>query len=95
MDCEDFVYSVHAVNRMFERDLTEQEIDAVVRMGEIIESYPDDQPLPSFLLLGRVVDRVVHVVLARDVKTRRCYVITAYEPDLARWEHDFKARRKP
>lgn len=37
---------------MFERRLSAEVVRAVVEGGETIEAYPDDQPVPSRLVLG-------------------------------------------
>jgi len=93
MECQDLVYSGHALQRMFERGLEEGDVEEVVRTGEEIATYPDDQPFPSRLLLGFVVGRPVHVVVARDDEAGCCYVITAYVPDASIWQDDFRTRR--
>jgi hypothetical protein len=63
--------------------------------GEIIEEYPDDQPYPSCLVLGRTLaDRPLHVVCAPVSAEQRLIVITIYQPDPARWEADFKGRKR-
>jgi hypothetical protein len=93
LTCREIIYSGHAVRRMFERDLRPGEVRAVIEGGEIIASYPDDQPYASYLLLRWSHDRPLHVVLAVDIENRRCYVITAYIPDLTLWQPDFKTRR--
>jgi hypothetical protein len=36
----------------------------------------------------------VHVVAAADPDARICHVITAYRPDIERFESDFRTRRK-
>lgn len=46
------VFRIHAVKRMFQRNFTEKEVREVIESGEIIESYPDDTPYPSRLMLG-------------------------------------------
>lgn len=95
MDCSEVVFSGHAVRRMFERSLTEADILQVIRQGEIIESYPDDTPHPSNLLLGFSGAVPIHAVVARQVDTGRCIVVTVYVPDPRRWSPDFKTRRQP
>jgi len=45
-------YSAHAVERLFQWDVTEAIVEAVLNVGELIESYPDDSPYPSRLVLG-------------------------------------------
>lgn len=64
-------------------------------VGEIIEKYPEDKPYPSALILGRTaVGRPLHVVCAPVLAEQRLIVITTYEPDPARWEADFKRRKR-
>lgn len=88
-----FVYRVHAIERMFQRDVNEADVEYVVKSGEIIESYPDDQPYPSFLILGYVDKRALHIVYAKD-ENNTVIVITVYEPTLEKWLEDLKMRRK-
>jgi len=45
------VFRVHAIQRMFERGFTEEDVRSVVETGENIEYYPDDSPFPSRLML--------------------------------------------
>jgi Domain of unknown function (DUF4258) len=94
MDCEEIIYTGHAVARMFERKIQTSEIRHVIESGEAIKDYPDDSPSPSCLLLGWVKDCPLHVVVAFDEENKRCYVITCYIPDQSQWQSDFKSRRK-
>ena len=88
-----FVYRVHAIERMFQRDVDEADVEYVVKTGEIVENYPDDQPYPSCLVLGYVDKRALHVVYAKD-ENDTIIVITVYEPTLEKWLEDLKTRRK-
>lgn len=78
---------------MFERSIRREETLAVIAAGEVIEDYPDDVPFPSVLLLSWIEGRALHVVVARDPETGRCYLITVYPPDPALWEPSFRTRR--
>lgn len=79
--------------RTLRADRVEQVLEAF-NAGEIIEEYPDDQPYPSCLVLGRTLtDRPLHIVCAPVSTERRLIVITTYQPDPVRWEADFKQRR--
>jgi hypothetical protein len=60
---------------------------------EIIESYPEDKYLPSFLLKGRSEETLFHVHLAVDAKGENVRVITLYRPDPDRWDSAFRLRR--
>ena len=86
------VYRIHAIQRMVERDISEQDVEQAARHGIEIESYPDDHPYPSRLLLGWAHGRPIHVVTA--TAEHEIIVITVYEPDPALWEPGFE-RRKP
>jgi hypothetical protein len=93
MECSRVLFSGHAVRRMFERSIGRSEVMEVIRLGEMIVHYPDDDPFPSCLMLGFVEDRPLHVVVAVESSSKNCYVITAYDPDPNIWEEDFKTRR--
>ena len=78
---------------MFERAIGQPEVIEVAKSGEVIAEYLDDEPFPSFLILGFVRSRPLHVVVGVEDETGSCYIITAYDPDPALWEEDFKTRR--
>ena len=58
------VFRLHAVQRMFERSISDVDVRKVLVDGVMIEDYPDDQPYPSFLVLAWVNGRPLHVVAA-------------------------------
>ncbi|MDH4329200.1 MAG: DUF4258 domain-containing protein [Nitrospira sp.] len=62
------VFRVHAIQRMFQRRISKDEVRQVVVTGEIVESYPTDKPFPSRLILGWSGPRPLHVVAADDVR---------------------------
>ncbi len=86
------VYRVHAVLRMAERGIREEDVARVISEGKEIENYPEDKPYPSRLLLGWVEHQPIHVVTA--TAEHEIIVITVYEPDPSLWEPGFE-RRKP
>lgn len=87
------IFSSHAIQRMFSRRITQEEVRAVIACGEIIVEYPDDQPFPSYLLLDFVGNRPIHVVFSYDQETDTGYVVTAYIPDPDIWQSDFRTRK--
>ena len=93
MECKRTVFSGHAVRRMYQRQVSINAVRATLQNGEVIASYPDDHPSPSFLLLGWHEGSPVHVVVARDPETSTCQVVTVYRPDPAIWQSDFRRRR--
>jgi hypothetical protein len=64
-----------------------------VHNGEVIKSYEDDKPFPSYLVLGNIKEKALHVVVAHDEQTATLTVITAYLPSLSLWEKDFKNKK--
>ena len=83
----------HALQRMLERGMARADVIAVLVEGERIEDYPDDRPWPSALFLGRPNGRPLHVVAAFDEQSDTVGIITAYEPNLERFEEDHRTRR--
>lgn len=87
----EFVWRKHAAQRMMERSITREEIVHCAQYGEIIESYPNDYPFPSFLVF-ELEKEPLHIVMALEGET--CYIITAYRPNIEEFEDDFKTRKK-
>jgi len=79
---------------MFERGITSEDVRHVLDTGSTVESYPEDAPYPSRLVLGFVGARALHVVAADDEEERQTIVITAYEPDPESWDESFRTRSK-
>jgi TusA-related sulfurtransferase len=88
------IYQRHAVERMAQRGVSEEDVMRVILTGETIQIYADDIPFPSELVLGWCEERPLHIVVATDTTQRRKIVITVYEPHPGQWEADFR-RRKP
>jgi hypothetical protein len=70
-----------------------EEVRAVIETGEVIEDYPDDPRGHSCLMMGLGENgRAVHVVCAPKIDYLA--IITAYLPDPAEWNVEFKTRRR-
>lgn len=87
------ILRVHALKRMALREISQMDVRHVARTGETIETYPQDLPCPSRLVLGWVGERPIHLVVADDETREELIVITVYEPNTDKWEPGF-ARRK-
>jgi hypothetical protein len=61
---------------------------------EIIEAYPGDKYLPSYLIYAKYGKQIIHVQIAVDNKDDNIRIITVYKPTSDKWERDFKTRRK-
>ena len=87
------VFRVHALQRMFERAISEDDVRHVLATGEVIREYPEDRPYPSRLILGWRELRPLHIVAADSTDEDAAIIITVYEPSPELWETDFKRRR--
>jgi hypothetical protein len=61
--------------------------------SEIVQSFPDDKYLPSFLVRGEVEGRVFHAQIATDVEARNVRIVTMYIPVSDEWDSGFRTRR--
>ena len=93
-NCQIFKFTSHAVQRMFERSISKEDVLNVLRKGEVIIEYSEDEPFPSYLIFDMIGDRPIHALVALDLTAKICYIITVYEPDAKIWSDDFKKRRK-
>ena len=62
---------------------------------EVIEGYPGDKYLPSFLVLAREGAVAMHILFATDVAGINVRVVTAYRPDAREWDADLRKRKSP
>lgn len=90
---ERYQWQAHAVRRALQRGLSDGDVHRAIGAGTVIENYPDDEPLPSALVLGYNGNVPVHVVVAYDVKERMLFIITVYVPDREHFEADYRTRR--
>jgi hypothetical protein len=88
------IFRVHALKRMFERGIDEEEVREVLENGDVIEQKPDDVPYPSYLMLGLPGGRPIHVAASDDPQEQATIVITVYDPDPRHWDSSFRRRRK-
>jgi len=87
------VFTGHAIRRMFERKISKPEVLETLAYGEVIADYPDDVPFPSYLMLHFIGGRPIHIVAAMDSDSKTAYIVTAYDPEPAIWDDNFKKRR--
>jgi hypothetical protein len=87
------LFRVHAVQRMFERNISAKKVSQALQSGEIIEDYSSEMPEPSRLILGFQGKRPIHVVTSVNPETNETTIITVYVPDPDKWNKDFKSRR--
>jgi Domain of unknown function (DUF4258) len=94
MVCKETLFSDHAITQMFRRDISVDNVKFVIESGEVITAYPYDKPYPSYLILGYISDRPIHLVVGKDDDLGRCIIVTAYEPDETIWNAGFKSKKE-
>ena len=83
----------HCVVRLFQRNISQEDIENALLNGEIIEEYENDYPYPSCLVYEvNLNNKVLHVVCGAN--ETELWVITAYYPDNIKWEDDLKTRKE-
>lgn len=87
------LFRVHAVQRMFEREISAKKVRQALETGETIEDYSSEMPEPSRLILGFQGKRPFHVVTSENPGTNETTIITVYIPDPEKWNKDFRSRR--
>jgi len=75
--------------RLGRRHITRDEILGAVDSYEIVESYPQDKYLPSYLVLAA---NTFHVLFAVDVAGDNVRIVTAYRPDPNEWQPGLRER---
>ena len=69
---------------MFERGISSEDILPILAKGEIIETYEDDTPCSSYLVLGYIHGSAIHIVIA--LCEDHIKIVTVYHP-VGRWTH--------
>jgi len=87
------LFRVHAVQRMFERNISAKKVHQALEAEEVIEDYSSEMPEPSRLILGFQGKRPFHVVTSENAEVNEMTVITVYIPDPNKWKKDFRSRK--
>lgn len=83
----------HVVIRLFQRNISQLDIEKALLNGEIIEEYENDYPFPSCLVYGiNLNNKVLHIVCGSNGE--ELWIITAYYPDNIEWKEDLKTRKE-
>ena len=64
--------------RLRARDITRAAIISSADTFELVEAYPDDKYLPSYLVLAYSGARALHILFATDVEDENVRVVTVY-----------------
>ena len=88
----DYEFSIHAKREREDEHILIEELEQSVKLGELLEDYPDDPRGHSCLILGFTQDgRAIHSVWGL-LPDRRVRVITVYIPLPPKWT-DPRTRR--
>jgi len=88
------IYWTYHVNmRLAGRHISRRDICEAIDTYELVEAYPDDKYLPSYLVLASMAPNAFHVLFGTDVAGDNVRVVTAYRPSANDWEPDMKTRR--
>jgi len=79
--------------RLADRFIPRETIVTAVDTYELVEAYPEDKYLASYLVLVFHDFEYFHVLFAADVEGDNVRVVTAYRPDPEEWEENLKIRR--
>lgn len=93
-DPRPILFRIHAVQRMFERRVSVENVRQVLQSGEMIEDYSDEMPAPGGLMSAKGGQRPLHVVVAENLPADELVVITVYQPDSMQWKPGFRNRKE-
>ena len=92
VEAEEFRFTLHAVERCIERNISPNDVKSAIMVGEIIEEYPDDKYGPSCLLYGETKEgEILHI----QCSIEPVWIVTVYDPTLmlGEWDDSYKRRR--
>ena len=92
MVSNNIVFRVHAIQRMFEREISVNNVRKILETGVIIEDYSAEMPEPGRLMLGYQGKRPVHIVLSENTISNQVIIVTVYIPGPDRWKKDHRSR---
>ena len=87
------IFRVHAVQRMFERNISAKKVSQAIQSGETIEDYSAEMSEPSRLILSFQGKRPFHMVTSENLEENTITIITVYNPDPNNWKKDFRTRQ--
>lgn len=86
-------WTYHVNLRLASRFITRQAILEAVATYELLEAYPDDKYLPSYLILAEHDSEHFHILFAADVAGDNVRIVTSYRPNPEEWDN-FRTRRR-
>jgi len=87
-------WTYHVNMRLERRFISRKVILDSIDSFKLIEEYPDDKYLPSYLIYAEYEGEAFHVLIAVDERDDNVRIVTSYRPGLDKWCEDMKTRRK-
>ena len=87
------LYRAHAVQRMFEREISPVKVRKALETADVIEDYSSEMPEPSRLIMGFHGKHPFHIVTSENPETEPLTVVTVYIPDPNKSKKDSRSRR--
>lgn len=72
------IFSLYVLKRMIERNISIENVRAVLENGDVIEEYKADVP-PRYLIFDWIDGRPLHVVAEDDLLTEQTTAVTVFE----------------
>jgi hypothetical protein len=88
------VWTYHVNMRLKGRYIARETILSSVDTFEVIEEYPEDKYLPSYLVYAAHGQEIFHIHIAIDREGDNVRIITVYKPTMDKWQEDYKTRRQ-
>lgn len=89
------LWTYHVNMRLRTRGIPRADILGAVESYELVEAYPKDKYLPSYLIYAEGRSGPFHVLFATDFEGNNVRIVTAYRPGELEWNSDLKTRRPP
>lgn len=89
-----FAVKKHAAIRMKQRSITVDDIKEALLSAQIVETYEDDYPFSSCLLLGYSNKKPLHIVAAISNIDNILLIITVYKPNTDEWLPGYTERKR-
>ncbi len=87
------LFRAHAVQRMFEREISPLKVRKALEVADVIEDYSAEMPEPSRLIMGFQGRRPFHIVTSENPAADEITVVTVYLPDVNKWKKDYRSRK--
>ncbi len=74
MNFQKLVFSSHAIQQMFFRRISKEDVKTAINYEKVIEEKSDDTPFPSYLILDFVKNKPIHAVFSYDQTNDTGYI---------------------